>query len=209
MPPNSTMARLSHEGIDAASRVLGAAAVDDPSLASFVPSAADRSQAVINFFRAAMTLGTSYGEVWTIGNPLAGVSWWTPPLVPNLKPETFEAAGFTPDGLNWRQEWFDRFTAFRVAITEQIDRLDEKPHLHLRWIGVDPELQGSGLGSTLIRHTIQNADEYGVECTLFNFVPRNIAMYERFGFCVISDTILSDTGLRLWTMSRPVTGQGS
>ena len=56
------------------------------------------------------------------------------------------------------------------------------PHWHLPFIGVDPSRRGLGLGSLLLRAGLSRIDEDGVECRLFTETPRNVSLYQRYGF---------------------------
>ena len=60
-----------------------------------------------------------------------------------------------------------------------------EPHWYLAFIGVDPARQGLGLGSALLKAGLKRCDEDGVIAYLESSSPRNIPLYERFGFEVI------------------------
>ncbi len=57
-----------------------------------------------------------------------------------------------------------------------------EPHWYLPLIGIDPQHQGKGLGSTLLDHALALADRDGVPAYLESSNPRNIGLYERHGF---------------------------
>ena len=76
-----------------------------------------------------------------------------------------------------------------------------EPHYYLEYLGVEPEQQGKGLGSTILQHLIHKADEECVGCYLENANPRNISFYQRFGFQVISEKEI--IGIHSWFMWRP------
>jgi GNAT superfamily N-acetyltransferase len=56
------------------------------------------------------------------------------------------------------------------------------PHWYLPWLGVDPARQGRGLGSLMLKHTLRRVDETGLPAYLESSNPKNIPLYERFGF---------------------------
>ena len=60
-----------------------------------------------------------------------------------------------------------------------------EPHWYLAFIGVDPARQGLGLGSALLKAGLQRCDEDGVVAYLESSSPRNVPLYERFGFEVM------------------------
>jgi ribosomal protein S18 acetylase RimI-like enzyme len=59
------------------------------------------------------------------------------------------------------------------------------PHWYLSMIGVDPARQGRGLGSAVLAHTLSLIDAEGGLAYLESSNPKNIPLYERFGFEVI------------------------
>ena len=85
---------------------------------------------------------------------------------------------------------------------EEVDKVHpDKPHYYLEYLGVEPAQQGKGLGSTILQHLIHKADEECVGCYLENANPRNISVYQRFGFQVISEREI--IGIPAWFMWRP------
>jgi ribosomal protein S18 acetylase RimI-like enzyme len=61
------------------------------------------------------------------------------------------------------------------------------PHWYLPLIGVDPQHQGKGIGSALLRHTLERCDRSGLPAYLESSSPANLPLYERHGFRVIGE----------------------
>ena len=57
-----------------------------------------------------------------------------------------------------------------------------EPHWYLNFIGVDVAKQGEGLGAALMKHALKIVDEAGIVAYLESSNPRNLSLYERFGF---------------------------
>ena len=57
-----------------------------------------------------------------------------------------------------------------------------EPHYYVRDIGVHPDMQGRGLGSALLRPTLERCDREGLPAYLEASSERNAALYERLGF---------------------------
>lgn len=74
-------------------------------------------------------------------------------------------------------------------------------HFYLEYLAVNPEQQGKGYGSVLLRHLTDRADEMGVGCYLENANPRNVIFYQRAGFTEITE--LEIIGIHSWLMWRP------
>jgi len=66
------------------------------------------------------------------------------------------------------------------------DAMDEfhpyEPCWYLSMIAVDPAHQGCGIGAELMKHAIDRCDEDGLPTYLELTNPRNVSLYERFGF---------------------------
>jgi len=76
-----------------------------------------------------------------------------------------------------------------------------KPHRHLSAIGVLPERQGQGIGSSLLSHFCEYVDEHKQPAYLETDVPRNVHLYKRYGFNVVEEEpVLSVLN---WFMWRP------
>ena len=53
---------------------------------------------------------------------------------------------------------------------------------HLEYLAVDPSKQGLGLGSLILKESLKVIDELGDAAYLESSNPKNMSLYERFGF---------------------------
>lgn len=89
-----------------------------------------------------------------------------------------------------------------MEILGQMDKIQpNEPHWHLPLIGVDPAKQGSGYGSQLLQHTLEEIDRREEIAYLENSNPANTPLYERFGFEIV-DVIRADGAPPLFPMIR-------
>lgn len=58
----------------------------------------------------------------------------------------------------------------------------KQPHWYLQTIGTDPDKQGKGFGSLIMRHQLAVADAQGLPCYLESSKTSNIPIYQSFGF---------------------------
>jgi ribosomal protein S18 acetylase RimI-like enzyme len=96
-------------------------------------------------------------------------------------------------------------SALRYARTgEHLQRLHPRePHWYLFFLGVEPSLQGRGLGGTLLQRFTARADQDGVIGYLETDRETNVPLYRRHGFEITNDSVLLNVEqLRLWTMRR-------
>jgi GNAT superfamily N-acetyltransferase len=82
---------------------------------------------------------------------------------------------------------------------------ERPPHWYLPFIGVDPDWQGRGLGTALLRPILERCDDEGLPAFLEASTPRNRACYERSGFAVV-EAIRIPRGPRWWQMWREPRG---
>jgi ribosomal protein S18 acetylase RimI-like enzyme len=95
-------------------------------------------------------------------------------------------------------------------ISRAIDLLDARRHVHapgrhfyLSAVGVDPERQGQGIGTALLKPVLEQADAAGIPAYLETAVARNVLLYERLGFDVVQELDLPDTDIHGWLLLRP------
>ena len=79
-------------------------------------------------------------------------------------------------------------------------------HYYIRWVGVRPGLQGHGLGSALMRPTLDRCDGDGLPAYLEASSERSAALYERLGFVRLGVLELPHAGPPVWPMRRPPGG---
>jgi ribosomal protein S18 acetylase RimI-like enzyme len=82
----------------------------------------------------------------------------------------------------------------------------ERPHAHFGPFGVEPGLQGRGIGSLVLREYTHRLDVAGEHSYLETEKPQNVALYQRFGFEVIDETELF--GVPNWFMWREAGARG-
>jgi GNAT superfamily N-acetyltransferase len=116
--------------------------------------------------------GTAY-----VSGDLCGVALWLPPGVhPNE--DALEAV--------FRDTAIPEHLDDLLATFEKMDEWHpEEPHWYLPLIGVEPNAQGRGLGGALMRHALARCDRDGEIAYLESSNPRNISLYERYGFEVM------------------------
>jgi len=76
----------------------------------------------------------------------------------------------------------------------------QDPHYYLEYLGVEPLLQGQGLGSMLLEYLTAKADQVHVGCYLETATRVNLPLYQRYGFRIIHEEEI--IGLPTWFMWR-------
>jgi ribosomal protein S18 acetylase RimI-like enzyme len=86
---------------------------------------------------------------------------------------------------------------------ERRKELMPRPHWYLEAIGVDPQHQGAGFGSGLVRAGRRRADRDHTPVYLETETEGNVGFYEHLGFEVVEQTVAAGLDLPLWLMVRP------
>jgi ribosomal protein S18 acetylase RimI-like enzyme len=78
----------------------------------------------------------------------------------------------------------------------------EEPHYYIRYVGVATRFQGQGLGTALLRPTLDRCDRERLPAYLEASSERSAALYRRLGFVHLGELRIPD-GPRFWPMRRP------
>jgi GNAT superfamily N-acetyltransferase len=102
---------------------------------------------------------------------------------------------------------FVRALGPRLPRARQLQRLFEdnhiqEPHYYIRYLGVASRFQGHGIGTALLRATLDRCDREGLPAYLEASTERSAALYERLGFVHLGELQVPD-GPRFWPMRRP------
>jgi ribosomal protein S18 acetylase RimI-like enzyme len=175
---------------------------NDPLTMYMFPEEKERQDFMQNYFRFRVKYGILYGEVYATTENFEGLAIW-------IKPKNNEMT-------MWKMLRAGGMKLFRAMGKETIDRMFEierytskihhetiKENLwHLSPIGVDPEHQGKGYASKLLRAMMKKFDEEKVACFLETQVERNVEIYKRYGFTIANKTKIPKTELTHWIMIR-------
>jgi ribosomal protein S18 acetylase RimI-like enzyme len=173
-----------------------------PMIRHVYPEEAKREVVCRFFFGTTVMYGLRYGIVNTITPEFEGVAVWLPP---EGFPMTFGKilramplsmiVGFARSGAGKMR-----------SIGDFLDGVHKKVapfrHWYLEAIGIAPEHQGKGYASRLIRGMLSRVDEEKLPCFLDTMDPKNVRIYERFGFKVVDESQIPGTPLTTWAMLR-------
>ena len=101
----------------------------------------------------------------------------------------------------WRR--FGRMQAVRIDMDKHHPM--ERRHAYLWFLGVAPAAQGRGVGSALLRAANARLDAEGLPAYLETGTTRNVALYRRHGFEVISEHKARPDAPTMWSMWREPT----
>jgi ribosomal protein S18 acetylase RimI-like enzyme len=189
--------RARAEDVPALAAMLARSFFDDP-VASWAwrpdelrPDALERFQAI----RLRQLIDAQ--EVWTT-DELASAALWAPPKQWHMSPREVAMLG----RCFMRPSLFARLPLVALG-WEKLDRAHPRspPHFYLAVLGTDPDAQGQGLGSAVLRPVLEQCDNDQVAAYLESSKERNVDFYARHGFRVL-DEIRLLRGPKMWKMWR-------
>lgn len=202
LPPDVT--EIGREEHTQAGGVLGRAFYDDPQWAALMPDPEVRRVKLPKMFTGTVGLTRAAGGVVERTSGFEACALWLRPGR-DIGLRSVVRSGFgsarwimTPPLQNPRR---------MMRVLRQFDQrrkeLMPEPHWYLMAIGVDPEHQGQGSGSALVRAGMRRADCDRMSIYLETETDVNVRFYERLGFEVIDELNVAELGLPFSLMVRP------
>ena len=166
----------------------------------YFPGELERRAIAVTFGFIALSVCLKYGEIYASSVKMEGVAGWLPPGKAPFG--GWRIVRSVPSSVLFR---FGRQGASRMrAYGRYIDNIHRKlvpfPHWYLQIIGVDPEYHGQGFSSQLIRPMLERIDRERMPCFLETNTKKNVAIYQRFGFEVISEDQIPETEVTSFAM---------
>jgi len=163
-----------------------------------MPGARNRERRLERLFtaylaRVYLPLGHSY-----TADPVMGGAVWAPP---GRWPVGISGElGILPAAIRAYGRWMPRL--MRSGAIDERHHPKRPPHWYLALLGVDPAVEGRGLGSALIQPVLEVCDRDGTPAYLETLDPRARAFYERHGFSAIGEHSYPGSELRIFRMWR-------
>jgi ribosomal protein S18 acetylase RimI-like enzyme len=175
----------------------------NPAYTALFPDRAGRERALQRLFGAVVGYSLVYGLTHTTPAVEGAACWLSPGNTEvTLWRSLRTGLGLQRAVVRFNSQARRKFLAALAYLDEIHKRKAPGPHWYLWVLGVAPHCQGQGIGSRLIQPVLTQADQDGVPCYLETHTERNVVFYQRRGFQVVSDGIVPDQGVRVWTMLR-------
>lgn len=192
--------RLNRQHIKPAIETLTKAFKNYPLIAHYFPDDDIREKFTHYFIAIPVYIGMKYGEIYATSPNMEGIAVWIPSDEYRL---TFTKMLFN---VPFRVLFgFGRYGANKMSnvgryIDETHERLVPYKHWYLWTVGVDPDFQGKGYSSKLIKPMLERMAKEGQACFLETHNEKNVNIYGRMGFKLIDKSAIPDTGLTNWAM---------
>jgi ribosomal protein S18 acetylase RimI-like enzyme len=174
---------------------------DYPLFRYVFPDRQRRARHLAPYLGFMVNYGLRYGEVYTTPET-AGISIWLPPGQTHCTIPRYLRAGLLP-------VWFRvgvRQWPLGMRADDLLLRVHREgmpgPHWYLWALGVDPDTQGQGIGTSLMRPGLEQADAQRLPSYLETHDEKNIVFYEKRGFRIVRQEQVPAVDLRFWCMVR-------
>lgn len=192
---------LNYIPLNKAANVISRAFYNDPLYAYIIPDESERKKYFPYIFKAYIWYCLHYGKVYATSDELEGVSLWVPSefayITPKRSYECGDEVFFSMLGKKYLE---------RLSITSDANDVHEEllkePHIYLMVLAVDPKFQRNGFGSRLLHPMMENLDKNNLKCYLDTNKESNLLFYKTFGFKVLKEFEIENTGVTNWSMLR-------
>jgi ribosomal protein S18 acetylase RimI-like enzyme len=199
---NGELLRLTLKERDAGAAVLGRAFAEYELFRYYFRDETERRAAADTFALVSVSLCLKYGEVHASSEKLEGVAAWLPPGKAPFGLRQIMRSVPLPIVVRFARQGAGRMWAYGRFVDDLHRRLVPYPHWYLQIIGVGPAYQGQGFSSRLLRPVLERIDRERMPCYLETNAEKNVAIYQRFGFEVVSEDKMPGTEVTAFAMLR-------
>jgi len=198
----SGLLRLTPNDRDAGVVVLGRAFTEYELYRYYFRDKTERHVVADTFCFIVLSICLKYGEAYATSEKLEGVAGWLPPgrapfggwhIIRSVAPSIL---------FRFARQGASRMWNYGRYAGSLHRKLVPYPHWYLPIIGVDPAYHGQGFASRLVRPVMERIDRERMPCFLETNIPKNVSIYRRFGFEVVSENRMPGTELMIFTMLR-------
>lgn len=199
---NGELLRLTLNERDAGAAVLGRAFAEYELLRYYFPEEMERRAVADTVASVSLSLCLKYGEVYASSEKLEGVAAWLPPRKTPVRGWHIIRSVPLRVLTRFGRQGAGRMLSYGRFADDLHRRLVPYPHWYLQIIGVDPSYQGQGFSSRLLRPVLERIDRERVPCFLETNTEKNVAIYRRSGFEVVSEEKVPGTEVTSFAMLR-------
>jgi len=194
--------KLDPSQINRAAEVLATSFFDYPMFAFYFPDQKRRTRYLPWYFKNILNAALRYGAVYTTAE-VSGVIFILPPGHTQISVWEYIQSGFllTPFALGFRNYRRSMECENFVGAT-QIELMKNRPHYYLWGLAVDPAKKSQGIGTTLMRPLLAQADAQRIPIYLETHDEKNVRYYQKHGFDLLHTACIQKYQLSIWCMMR-------
>jgi len=194
--------RLTLKERDAGAAVLGRAFAEYELFRYYFPDETERRAAANTYASVSLSVCLKYGGVYASSEKIKGVAAWLPPGKSPFGLRQVIRSVALPILVRFGRQGAGWMWTYGRFVDDHHRRLVPFPHWYLEIIGVDPAYQGQGFSSRLLRPVLERIDRERMPCFLETNTGKNVTIYRRSGFEVVSEDRMPGTELTIFAMLR-------
>ena len=192
--------RLKKTDLERGVEVLVRAFHEDPLTHYFFPPCDNWENLVSKYFAFRLRFGIKYGEVYASSPEIEGLAAWFAPGKSDMTNFRMMRVGGMAFSREMGPDILERLNMIGEYTSRMRKQIVTEPHWHLFPIAVEPEYQGKGFGSALMRSMLDRITGEGLPCYLETQKETNLSLYEHFGFKIIHTDIIPGIDMKHWGM---------
>ncbi|MHA2042389.1 MAG: GNAT family N-acetyltransferase [Candidatus Thorarchaeota archaeon] len=199
---SGNLVRLTKAEMERCVKLLVDAFWDDPLNLYFIPEGENRRRMFHGYLKFRTRFAFLYGEIYSTSPNLEGIAAWFPPGMSDLTYFRLIRSG----GLGLIRllglGTISRMNRLASHAAKSRKQHLSEPHWHLFPIAVDPQHQGKGYASALMKPMLDRIQSEGLPCFLETQNEKNVSIYQHFGFEVIYEEEFPEAEIPNWGMVR-------
>ncbi len=170
----------------------------------FIISSKDPSKQmnyVIKLMNLTFQISVKFGSVYAPSKAIEGVAAWLPHDKINLSIWQYIRHGALSVFFSAGNKGRKNLLRYPSIASRKHKQHASFPHMYLYNLAIDPDYQGQGYASRLLKPMLAKLDENNLPCYLES-PERNLALYEHFGFEVVEHIAMPEFDTEIWLMLR-------
>jgi len=200
--PETAVLHLTPQDLPRAAELCARAFARAPHVHHFFPDETGRHRDALELFRMRIHYGRLFGEVHVASPDLKGVAVWLPSARASMTLWREIRAG----GIRLYRRVGSDAVARMSRVSAHNEQLREEhapaPFWFLSIVAVDPECQGRGCATALLRPMLDRLDREGVGCYCEATEEALLGFYGRLGFAAAAPSTVPGTSLSVWPLVR-------
>lgn len=194
------MVRLEDKDIDRAAMVFTRSFWNDRFMVFLASDETQREKFALCFFKFMLRYVILYGQAYASSLNFEGVALWLPSAYAKMTPELMVKA----EAEELECQLGDDFIARLRLLNDFVDAKHEShissAHWYLAYIGIDPDFQGAGFASKLIKPMLEKFTASHLACYLETNTTKNVGLYEHYGFVLLEEFVEPQSGIKFYAM---------
>lgn len=189
--------KATQDDIPILSKVLCEAFINDPMINTIVKNDKQKMVRMEIFFNIMLKYALSKGYLYTNDKKNCCAAW--------IKPEYYDDASYIKltNIISWiKVIGFDRVLKV-LRVYYNLSKYQPKfKNYYLMFLGIQPEIQGKGLGSQIMKPMIEISDNESMPIYLETSNKNNVSFYQKLNFRVIHEVNEDNFLPNTWFMAR-------